>query len=109
MGSFIAQVLLGAVCITLGRSNMKGNIASIHRYHRRRISEENKLPFGKMVGLGTIIIGCSIITFALLSLAAEQLHIDLLLIIGSAIVILGLAIGLGMSFYAMIRYNKGVF
>ena len=61
MPAFIVSALVGIVCIVLGVSNMKGNISSLHSYHRNRVSEEDRIPFGKKVGLGTIIIGVGII------------------------------------------------
>lgn len=88
---------------------MKGNISSIHWYHRKRITEENRLPFGRMVGLGTIICGISISIFGFLSFVAEKTQIDLFAIVGAVIVVVGLVIGLALSLYAMIKYNKGIF
>ena len=52
---------LGVVCIVIGVLNMKGNISMLHAHHRKRVSEENRLPFGKMVGAGTIVIGIGLI------------------------------------------------
>ena len=51
MPAFIVSALVGVVCIVLGISNMKGNISSLHSYHRSRVSEEDRIPFGRMVGL----------------------------------------------------------
>ena len=62
----IVAFLVGVVCIVLGISNMRGNISSLHSYHRHRVSEEDRIPFGKQVGLGTIIIGIGIMVFSVL-------------------------------------------
>ncbi len=105
----IFLMLLGVVCIVLGVSNRKGNIASLHYYHRKRVSEEDRLPFGRLVGNGTIIIGAAIIAAAILTYIASALQQDIFSSIGEAIAIIGLVIGLGFNFYAMIKYNKGVF
>ena len=67
MAGNIVAFLVGVVCIVLGISNMRGNISSLHSYHRHRVSEEDKAPFGKQVGLGTIIIGIGISLFSVLS------------------------------------------
>ena len=109
MGAVIGPIILGIFISILGFSNMKGNISSIHWYHRKRITEENRLPFGRMIGLGTIICGISIAIFGCLSLAAYKTQIDLFTIIGAVVVVVGLVIGLALSLYAMIKYNKGVF
>ena len=109
MGSVIVPIVLGIFISILGLSNMKGNISSVHWYHRKRITEENRLPFGKTIGLGTIICGVSLVVFGCLSFVAEKTQIDLFTIIGSVIVVLGLVAGLALSLYAMIKYNKGIF
>ena len=109
MGAVIGPIILGIFISVLGFSNMKGNISSIHWYHRKRITEENRLPFGRMIGLGTIICGISIVILGCFSFVAEKTQIDLFSIIGAVIVVVGLVIGLALSLYAMIKYNKGIF
>ena len=101
--------ILGVVFIIIGISNMRGNISSLHSYHRHRVLEEDRIPFGKMVGLGTIIIGGAIIIFATLSGVAFYTEKQSFSLLGTAILILGLVVGTGISFYAMIKYNKGIF
>lgn len=107
-GNVIA-FLVGVICIVLGISNRRGNISSLHSYHRHRVSEEDRIPFGKKVGLGTIICGCAISIFSGFSAAAVYLQNDALAVVGTVLLIAGLAVGLGVSFYAMIKYNKGIF
>ena len=109
MDNVIGPIILGIILSIIGVSNMKGNISSIHWYHRKRITEENRLPFGRMIGLGTIICGVSIVIYGCLSFLAEKTQIDLFTIIGSVILVIGLVIGLALSLYAMIKYNKGIF
>lgn len=109
MTSALMPVLLGVLIIGLGISNMKGNIASIHWYHRKRVTEEDRVPFGKAVGLGTVIVGAGIAVFGCLNFAAEKTQNHLFLIIGSVIVVAAIIVGLAISFWAMIKYNKGIF
>ncbi len=109
MEGFIVSILVGIVCIILGIFNMKGNISSIHSYHRQRVSEEDKIPYGKMVGLGTIIIGCVITVFGILSIITAVTGIEIFTLIGTVIMIAGIVVGLILSFRAMIKYNKGIF
>ena len=109
MAGFIVTFLVGVVCVCLGISNMRGNISSIHSYHRSRVSEEDRIPFGKMVGLGTIIIGCAVIIFSGLSAISLYTENQIFILIGTAVMIAGLIVGLVLSFYAMIKYNKGIF
>ena len=109
MGDVVGPIILGVFISMLGFFNMKGNISSVHWYHRTRITEANKLSFGRMIGLGTIICGVSIIIFGCLSFVTVITQMDLFTTIGSVIVVVGLVIGLALSLYAMIKYNKGIF
>ena len=109
MGAVIGPIILGVFISILGFSNMKGNISSVHWYHRKRITEENRLPFGRMIGLGTVICGVSLVVFGCFSFVAEKTQIDIFTIIGAVLVVVGLVIGLALSLYAMIKYNKGIF
>ena len=109
MPAFIVTALVGVVCIVLGISNMIGNISSLHSYHRNRVSEEDRIPFGKKVGLGTIIIGAVIIVLSGLSVVTLYTDNEVFTLIGTGILIAGIIVGLVISFKAMIKYNKGIF
>ena len=109
MPAFIVTALVGVVFIVLGISNMKGNISSLHSYHRSRVSEEDRIPFGRMVGFGTIIIGAAIIVFSGLSAVTLYTDNEMFTLIGTGILIAGIIVGLVISFKAMIKYNKGIF
>ena len=67
MAGFIGSFLVGIVCVALGVSNMRGNISSLHSYHTHRVSEEDRIPFGKLVGWGTILCGASVMAFSVFS------------------------------------------
>ncbi len=109
MPAFIITFIVGVVCIILGISNMRGNISSLHSYHRHRVSEEDRIPFGKKVGLGTIIIGIAVIVFSALSAITLYTDSQVFILVGCAILIAGLVVGIVISFAAMIKYNKGIF
>ncbi len=109
MAAYIVSCLVGVLCVGLGISNRRGNISSLHEYHRKRVSEEDRLPFGKMVGTGTIIIGIAVMLFSVLSAAALLTEKQIFTWIGTGIMILGIVLGTGISFYAMKKYNKGIF
>ena len=109
MAGNIVAFLVGVVCIVLGRSNMRGNISSLHSYHRHRVSEEDRIPFGKQVGLGTIIVGVGIIVFSVLSTVTLYTENNVFILTGIAVLSVGIFAGLVMSFKAMIKYNKGIF
>ena len=108
MDNLIA-VGLGVVCIILGILNIKGNISTLHAYHKHRVCEEDKPKFAKLVGIGTIIDGASFAIMGALSIMAEKMQNNAYAAVGSAVLAVGLVVGLGISFYAMIKYNKGIF
>lgn len=105
MTDVIGPIVLGILIIILGISNMKGNISTVHFYHRKRVTEENKMPFARKIGLGTIIIGVGITVFGIFSFFEN----DFLILLASILLIISMVIGMGLSFYAMIKYNKGIF
>ena len=109
MESYIIPMLLGIFCIVLGVLNTKGNIRSVHSYHRPRISQENILPFGRLVGAGMITVGASIVQFNILSIIADALKNELFSIVGGIICTVGVVVGLALNLYAIIKYNKGLF
>ena len=104
-----AVFLVGIVCIVLGISNMRGNISSLHSYHRHRVSEDDRIPFGKQVGLGTIVIGIGIIIFSIMSAVTLYTENNIFILLGTAVLIVCIVVGLFMSFKAMIKYNGGIF
>lgn len=109
MEAFITAALVGIILCVLGCMNMKGNISSLHWYHRQRVTEEDRKPFGKLVGLGTLMIGVAMILFGILFWIYEATMMEIWIIVGTVILGIGIVTGLGLSFYAMIKYNKGIF
>ena len=100
-----APVILGLLLILLGISNMKGNISTLHRYHRKRVKEEDRLPFGRLVGLGTIVVGTSVVINGVCTL----LEGDLFLTLGTVLMTIGFAVGFALILYALFKYTKGIF
>lgn len=88
---------------------MRGDISSLHSYHRSRVSEEDVKPFGKMVGLGTLICGISVIVYSAFLFVGIKTSVEIYTIVGSALMIVGLIVGMALSFYAMKKYNGGIF
>lgn len=109
MIGFIGSFLVGVVCVALGISNMRGNISSLHSYHRNRVSEEDRIPFGKKVGLGTIIVGCGIMAYSVLAAITLLTNHQIFISIGNVLMVVSMVVGLGIAFLAMKKYNRGVF
>ena len=49
MSGNIVAFLVGVVCVVLGISNMRGNISSLHSYHRQRHSSKQHKCFFELV------------------------------------------------------------
>ena len=109
MSTFLVCLPLGLLLVILGAVNMTGNISSVHHYHRKRVSEENRKPFGRLVGFGTLLVGASLICFGALMLVYEAVQSLALLIVATVLLSLGILVGLGISFVAMFKYNGGIF
>ena len=105
----IFTLIVGIALIVIGIFNRKGNVSMLHSYHTKKVSEEDRIPFGKLVGLGMIIIGIGIIALGILSLVSVKLQSDIYLTIGYVVMSVGVVSGLGIAFYAMKKYNKGIF
>ena len=105
----IVTVLIGVVLILIGISNRKGNISMLHSYHRKRVTEEDRLTFGKTVGNGMILMGISLIVAGGLIAVGICLEQSVYATAGMIVMGVGFAAGLGIAFYAMIKYNKGIF
>ncbi len=105
----IFMIIIGVIFIIIGIFNRKGNISLLHSYHRKRVSEEDKLPLGKLVGLGMLIIGVSFIIVSVLGFIENATQNNLFFIIKNIILFVGLILGLGINLYAINKYNKGIF
>lgn len=105
----IMILIFGALLCVLGAINMTGNVSSLHSYHRKRVSEEDRKPFGRLVGLGTLLIGASLVVKGIFSMVYAATQVAIFELIGAAILIAGVIAGIVLSFIAMIKYNKGIF
>lgn len=98
----LEQLGLGAIIVALGIFNLRGNIGSIHWYNRRKVTKENQLPYCRCVGLGTLIVGLSMILSGIVQAFAGMEA-------GGIIIIVGFMVGLSLIVYAQFKYNKGIF
>ena len=109
MFASIFTMALGVMMIVLGVINRKGNINSLHSYHRHRVSQEDRLPLGRAVGFGTILIGVSMILFGALMLALEWCAAAWLEWVALSVLFVGICVGSVIACKAIIKYNKGLF
>lgn len=109
MAEFLVPFGLGILCIVIGISNMRGNISMLHSYHRKRVAEEDWLPMGRKVGIGTITVGVTVMLYSVLTVLPAYESSRALQIVSDAVMTVGLVAGLGISGWAIIKYNKGLF
>ena len=106
MGEYIAMLVVGVLLLPLGIMNIKGNISTIHWYNRTRITEETRPKYGRLMGLGTVIISIGLIISAIISILIDA---NIAVTISGAIMIVSVIIGVTFMLYAQIKYNKGIF
>ena len=109
MMEFILAIIMGLVCIVMGVINTQGNLYFLHSYHKNRVAEEDKLPFGKRVGAGMIICGLGMVFFGGLSMVAYYTKEDIYNSIAMIVLIIFLLVGVVISLLAIHKYNKGIF
>lgn len=96
------MIFLGLILIVLGIINRKGNISTIHWYNRRKVSEADRLAYGKWMGRGTILCGAGLVVGGTLQYFVPES-------IWSIPVVAGLVVGLGLMLYAQLKFNHGLF
>lgn len=106
MGESIAMLVFAALLVFIGVENVKGNISSIHWYNRRRITEETRPKYGKLMGSATLIFAGGLTLFAILNMISQEKVVTL---IGVSIVLISAIVCVGLMLYAQIKYNKGIF
>ena len=108
MVGFITTVLVGIFLCFIGIRNMTGDISSLHSYHRNHVKDEDVKPFGKLVGIGTIVVGIATIFLGTFIWISEEFSKPIFMTIGFVGFVIGMIVGMGMSFYAMKKYNGGI-
>ena len=109
MEFFSGPIIVGIIICVLGIINMKGNISTLNWFHRQNVSEEDLLPFGRLMGLGKLMIGITIIASAVFSFWVGGQDAGWLYTAGSILRTIGVISGIGLNFYALIKYNGSIF
>lgn len=97
----LGLLIVGVFIIVIGITNMTGNISTIHGYNRRKVTEEDRPRYGKVMGFGTVVIGLGLV-LAYFMTFWNQDYVQYILISSCVI-------GLCLIFYAQMKYNKGIF
>lgn len=99
---YMGMIAIGIIINFLGVFNIKGNIASIHWYNRRKVTKENQISYARLMGLGSLIIGTTMVIAAIIQAIGK---VEL----GSYVILIGTVIGLSLMTYSQFKYNKGIF
>ena len=102
------SIIVGIICLVIGILNTKGNITMLHSYHTNNITEENKVPFGKTIGIGMIVIAISLFINGILYIPAELTQNTVFTMVANIVLAAGLGIGLVICLYAIKKYNKKI-
>ncbi len=93
----IPPLIIGCVIILLGFFNLRGNISSIHWYHRRKVTKENQPAYCRCMGIGTVLCGLACVIGAAFPDAPEIFFFA------------PLCLGLLLMLFAQFKYNRGLF
>lgn len=105
MFELVIQIIIGLVLIFIGFSNRKGNLKLLHSYHVKNVKKEDEIPFGKLIGLGSIIVGVTIIVVSIFDFLTRKEFS----LISNILLFLGFIPGVGIILYSLFKYNKGIF
>ena len=105
MAASVVTFIAGIAFIVIGILNRKGNISMLHEYHRNNLSEKDRIPFGKQVGLSMIVIGLGIIAFSVLFATGLRAGKDSVVLLGTALLLGAVIAGVVISVRATTKYN----
>ena len=103
IGEFAAELLVGVLVLILGYlTGWKGKVNLIHSYQRKNVTPEDKQPFARKVGIGTIILGLGLTLMPVLNWMIGHN-------IGYYTCIAALLISCIVTGQAVIQYNGSLF
>ena len=97
----IIMFFAGALVAGLGLAIYRGKTDLIHSYHQTRVTDPS--AYGKAFGKAMFVIAAAMVLSGLVSL------VDRTSLLAVAVLIVGLAIGIGCIIAVQHRYNKGIF
>ncbi len=104
MGELIIFSAVSIAFIVLGVLHIKGFL--LPSRYTRKISEQDKAPFGKITGLGAVILGASALAFCVLFGISLSTQNQAFLSVGAMIWIVGGIGGAVLMLRAGLKYIK---
>ena len=97
----IIMFLVAALFTVLGIAIYKGKTDLIHDYHQTKVTD--KSAYGKTFGKAMFVIAAALLLSGIIGL------FDSFAMIAVAVLIAGLAVGIGCIVAVQRKYNKGIF
>ena len=97
----IILFLVGALFAGLGLAIYRGKTDLIHSYHQTRVTDP--AAYGKAFGKAMFVLAAALVLSGLIGL------VDRTSFLSVAVLMVGLAIGIGCIIAVQNRYNKGIF
>lgn len=105
----IGIIAIGILLLVISILNMFGNVSMLHSYHIKNVKEEDKLAFGRLVGIGMMLVGLSIVFLGVMLIISFKIEVESLATISHILTGAGVVSGITICFIAMKIYNKGIF
>ena len=97
----VIMFLISALTAVLGVAIYNGRTDLIHDYHQTKVTD--KTAYGKAFGKAMLVISAAMLLSGIVGLFEN------LVVIAVAILMVGLAIGIGCIVAVQIKYNNGLF
>ena len=97
----VIMFLISALFAVLGVAIYNGRTDLIHDYHQTKVTD--KTAYGKAFGKAMLVIAAAMLLSDIIGLFEN------LVVIAVAILMVGLAIGIGCIVAVQIKYNNGLF
>lgn len=101
----IILFLVGGLCLALGIAIYRGKTDLIHDYHQKNVSD--KAAYGKAFGKAVFVIAAAQLISGVIALFAEDSRP--LAAAAVAVLIIGLAVGIGCFIAVQKKFNGGIF
>ena len=97
----IIMFITSAIFLGLGIAVYRGRTDLIHDYHQTKVTD--RAAYGKAFGKALLVIACTMLLSGLIGLAES------LAVLATAVLVIGLCIGIVCIVAVQRKYNKGVF
>ena len=109
MWMYIVCLIVGALCTSFGFSNMHKNASSLPFDASSYASEEDRIQLGRKIGLAAVFVGFGVMLFGGFFAVGRYTEQRVFFYVATGLLLAGLAVGVALSVYGILRYLKGIF